>query len=135
ADIEEITLEKPVDVKSSSFPFMVIKSWFGMLPGVKERKFDPSKYDLLVLGAPIWMGGGLAAPLKTYIKRNRGSFPPKLAFFMSCGGFRMGGAPGTVERLSGKKLVGSLILREKEEMLTGTYEKKVKEFAASLKKS
>lgn len=52
-------------------------------------KTDPSNYDLLIIGTPIW-SSNLSAPVRTYITQNRGKFH-NLAFFITAGGFKFDG--------------------------------------------
>ena len=50
---------------------------------IKEIRNDPSKYDLVAIGTPIW--AGLMAPaVRTYIHENKGKFK-NVAFFCTCG--------------------------------------------------
>jgi flavodoxin len=53
------------------------------LTTISEIKKDPSKYDVVAIGTPIW--AGLMAPaVRTYINENKGKFK-NVAFFCTCG--------------------------------------------------
>jgi len=89
-----------------------------------EAKKDPSKYDLAVVGTPIWTGSATPA-IRTYLSRNKFN---KIAFFCSCGGSK-GKSFDEMEKLS-KKPVAVLVLRQSE-----SSDSKIKEFCAELKKN
>ena len=47
--------------------FMVVS---GKLPALWPINFDPSRYDLIILGAPVW-AGSLAPPMKSFLNSTR----------------------------------------------------------------
>lgn len=51
---------------------------------LEDLKHDPSEYDMVYLGAPVWAGKA-ANPLITYMKMNEGKFK-NVKFFMTAGG-------------------------------------------------
>ena len=53
-------------------------------PALKPYTFDPSAYDLIVIGAPVW-AGSFAPPLRTFIS-DTGITGKKIAFFICHGG-------------------------------------------------
>lgn len=57
---------------------------------LENLKHDPSQYDMVYLGAPVWAGKA-ANPLITYMKINEGKFK-NVKFFMTAGsrGFETG---------------------------------------------
>ena len=46
---------------------------------IKEIKINPSLYDLVIIGTPVW-AGNISAPIRTYISKNKDNFK-KVAFF------------------------------------------------------
>lgn len=51
---------------------------------IKQPTHDPSAYDLVILGTPVWFGN-LSPALRTYLVQNR-KFLPQLAFFCTFAG-------------------------------------------------
>lgn len=51
---------------------------------LEELKYDPSNYDVVYLGAPVWASRA-ANPLITYMKLNEGKFND-VKFFITAGG-------------------------------------------------
>lgn len=70
---------------------------------------DPARYDLLVLGGPVWVGR-IAAPLRTYA-RQHGGRAAKVAFFCTQGGSDPGTAFAELETLCGRRPVATLSVR------------------------
>ncbi|MEI7562267.1 MAG: hypothetical protein WCJ39_00670 [bacterium] len=42
--------------------------------------FDPSTYDHIYIGTPVW-DFGMSCAIRTYIHTYRTKFPPKISFF------------------------------------------------------
>lgn len=53
-------------------------------PPIRPSIHDPARYDLLVMGGPVW-AGRMATPLRTYARRH-GAQPQDVAFFCTEGG-------------------------------------------------
>jgi len=87
---------------------------------------DPTKYDLVVIGSPVW-AGRIPPAVRTYLKRNKFR---KIAFFST-----KGGSPVTVfplmEELSSKP-EGTLDVLEKN---ISNSEKEIREFCNKLKRA
>jgi flavodoxin len=95
----------------------------GSLTEIKCKK-DPSKFDLVIVGTPIW-AWTLTPAIRTYLAIKKFK---KVAFFCTCGG-DSGKAFVEMQRLS-KKPVATLVLSEKD--LKGS-RVKVKEFCKRLR--
>jgi flavodoxin len=54
------------------------------LTTIKESKYNPSDYDLVIIGSPIW-ASRVSTPVRTYIEQNKAKFK-KLALFCTAGG-------------------------------------------------
>lgn len=67
----------------------------GRLPELQPGTHDPSQYDLVLLGTPVWAGRP-STPMQAYVAANRGKFR-QAAFFVTLGG---SGAERTFNRLA-----------------------------------
>jgi flavodoxin len=101
------------------------------LAKIGDMKNDPSIYDLVIIGTPIW-AGRMSSPVRTYITKNRDRFP-KVAFFITHGGADAGKAMAELQELCGKKPVGTLAVRTTD-VNQGKYLQNVKEFVAAISK-
>ncbi|HOA08582.1 MAG TPA: flavodoxin [Spirochaetota bacterium] len=100
-----------------------ILGWiFGGRDGMKKNpteigkiKHDPSKYDVVIVGGPLWGFNSVAPAARTFLTQNIDKIR-KVAFFMTRGGAK----PSTAALLdlkdvsSGKALDDTLDLRESE---------------------
>jgi len=126
-DIEEI-----FDVKGRKGPLGYLRSskeaMRKMLVKIKPIKKDPSKYDLVVIGTPVW-GWNMSSPIRTYISNNKFK---KVAFFctMSCSGAKK--IFKDMEELCKSKPVAQLQLIATE-VKSGRFSDKIKKFIASIK--
>jgi flavodoxin len=94
----------------------------GQIQPVKE---DPSRYDLTILGAPVW-SWNLSAPMRAYAAAQKQQFK-QVAFFCTEGG---AGGPRLFHQLQticGKTPVATLEVTEPE-LKSGDYASKVQEF-------
>lgn len=82
ADIEEITEPHSRHGLSGA-----VRAMFDALtrrePPIYPASYDPSQYDILLLGGPVW-AGRMAAPVRTYAERY-GTAAPHVAFFCTEG--------------------------------------------------
>ena len=111
ADIEEI-----IDIKGRSGPIgYIIAGKDGAqenLTTIGETKFDPSDYDLVVIGTPIW-AGKMASGVRTYITEKKEGFG-KIALFITAGGENVEGGFQGLKDLCGKHPEITFSLRTKE---------------------
>lgn len=110
-DIEEIQ-----DTQNRSGIIGWLKSGYqanrGKLTTIKPLEKDPSDYDLVIVGTPIWAGFP-AVPVKTYLLENKDKFKD-VAFFATYGG---SGFPKTVRTMveaSGKEPIQKLGIKADE---------------------
>jgi len=93
-DLEEIH-----DTQKRSGIIGWIKSGYqanrGKLTTLKPLEKDPSEYDLVIIGTPIWAGYP-SVPVKTYLIENKDKFK-NVAFFATYGG---SGFPKTVKTMT-----------------------------------
>ena len=104
-DVEEI---KDVRPRTGSWGALrcVLDVMLHLSPGISTGGRDPGAYDLVVLAAPVWMRR-LAAPMRSYILRNRGRFKA-VAYACTYGGNGAERAGADVAALTGKPLKASL---------------------------
>ncbi len=129
ADLEEI-----IDLKDRS----KLISWFASYldeelvspTKIKKSEKDVSKYDLVIVGTPLW--DGVVPAVKEYLSIHRGKFR-KVAFFSTFGAnpdnafFEMG-------KIIGKKPVAVLELQDRQINL-GEDEERLKIFCKEIKSS
>ncbi|HNV93849.1 MAG: flavodoxin [Candidatus Methanofastidiosum methylothiophilum] len=99
------------------------------LTTIKGTTKDPAKYDLVVIGTPIW--AALMAPaVRVYINENKGKFK-NVAFFCTYGGSGDAKAFGEMEDYIGITPISKLTITTKE--LKANYETKLKNFTKGIK--
>ena len=54
------------------------------IPPIAEPKYNPSDYELIIIGTPIW-AGRMSSPVRAYLSRFRGHFQ-QVAFFATSAG-------------------------------------------------
>ncbi len=98
---------------------------------LREREKDPSLYDLVIIGTPVW-AYNISTPVRTYIDDNKSCFR-NVAFFCTSGSSDSKYALrvfSDMKDLCGKEPVALLNLAAGE--LKGEYTAKVKEFASAI---
>ena len=100
------------------------------LTAIKEIKNNPSLYDLVIIGTPIW-SSNISTPIRTYLSLHKDDFK-KVAFFCT----RLGSDTEKVfvdmRNLSQKTPIALLELTSRE-VIRDQYMEKVKEFIKNLK--
>jgi len=98
------------------------------LTEIKRPKKDPSKYNYVVIGTPVWVT--VTPAVRTYITKKCRSLK-KVAFFCT-----NDGSPGNtfkvMQELCGKKPVAALSLSRKD-MRSGEYFDKIRKFVSKIK--
>jgi flavodoxin len=72
-------------------------------------RFDPSAYDLVLIGTPIW-NASVSAPIRTYLEANRDRMK-QVAFFCTHGSSGSARVLRQLEQLAAKAPVATLVLR------------------------
>ncbi|KYC45269.1 MAG: flavodoxin [Candidatus Methanofastidiosum methylothiophilum] len=99
------------------------------LTTIKEMKTDPSKYDIVAIGTPIW--AGLMAPaVRTYIDQNKGKFK-NVGFFCTCSSSGDIKAFEDMEDYLGITPLSKLTITGKD--LKSNYDSKIKDFIKGIK--
>jgi flavodoxin len=98
---------------------------FKKLTVLEETKKDPTTYDLIIIGTPIW-ASTVSSPVRTYLVQHKDPFR-RIAFFCTAGSGGNGNAFAEMQSLSSKKPTGTLELGT-EQVSEGLYAKEVEEF-------
>ncbi len=105
--------------------------------GVREKpaKIRPpveavSKYDLVVIGTPIW-AGKLASPMRAYLNQVRGRLP-KVAFFCTSGGGGYQAVLDAMAQLAAAPSVASVELKQVE-VKSGDLDELLNDFCSRLR--
>lgn len=92
---------------------------------IGDLKYDPSNYDMVYLGVPVWAGKA-ANPMISYIKQNEGKFN-NVKFFVTAGSSGFESAFKQMEDFIGKSPLKTLSLTTKE-VKKGEYMEKLASF-------
>lgn len=98
---------------------------------IKPLQRNPSKYDLVIIGTPVWVGT-VSAAVRTYVHMNKKFFPKKVVFFCTYGGGSEDAKKVFVEMqgLVERKPVAVLGLKADE--TKGDFQKKIKGFVEEI---
>jgi len=102
----------------------------GALTKLMPAQNDPSKYDVVIIGTPVW-AGNVSTPVRTYIAENKDKIK-KVAFFCTEGSRGAEKTFATMSGLSDKKAIATLAVNAKD-ISSGDYKEKVKKFASEIK--
>lgn len=109
-DIEEL-----VDLKSRKGVIGYIRGGHEAMVKIHtelwDLKHDPSKYDLIIIGTPVW-AGTVTPAVRTFIRDNKKKFK-KIAFFCTMAGSTSQKTFTTMEKLCKKPIV-TLAVRSKK---------------------
>jgi flavodoxin len=130
ADIDYIKDLKP---RMGSVNFIIAgkDAITNQLTKIKYKK-DPSKYDLVIIGTPVW-SFTMSPAIRTYLKENKGKFK-KIALFCTQGSNSAARTLKKMAELSKKPLATFNINTYYKDIKKSKYEKPVKEFCDKLKK-
>jgi len=95
---------------------------------IDEPKKDPSAYDLVVIGTPVW-AWTVSAPVLAYLNKFSGKFP-QVAFFLTFDG-NMEKTFDDMAAAAGKQPSATLAVHQKD-IKSGAHVQKIHEFAAKL---
>jgi menaquinone-dependent protoporphyrinogen IX oxidase len=97
---------------------------------INKPKVDPSTYDLVVVGSPVW-SWTLSSPVRSYLSLMREKLP-RVAFFCTEDG-NIGDTFKVMEELAGKPPVASSMIQNKE-VKSGLYRERIKAFSEELRR-
>jgi flavodoxin len=128
-DVEEIE-----DTRNRQGLFGYLRSgfdgFFRKLTTLKALRYDPSLYDVVIVGTPVW-DASVSAPVRTYLSLNKGRFK-KIAFFCTFGGSGGRRALRQMSEACGLGPIDVLDIREAE-VRCGEHTGRVHTFVASLR--
>lgn len=101
----------------------------GKLTVIGGIRYNPSDYDMVIIGTPVW-AGRLSPAVRTYLT-GRVDSPPRVAFFLTASGEDVGPALLDMRQTAGAEPVAELTLTTKE-IRNGAMGAKVEEFMARL---
>jgi flavodoxin len=127
-DTEEIQ-----DVRSRKGLFGWLRSGFEAAqkkcPEIKPSTRNPSDYELVVIGTPVW-ANTMASPVRTWLTRHQRQFE-KIALFCTMGGSDNGHTFPDIGGYCDADSLAQLVLR-KAEVTSGQFAARVREFVARL---
>lgn len=97
---------------------------------IDEVKYSPIKYDLTIIGSPVW-ASRLATPVSTYINKYRNEFT-KVAGFLTCNSGGYEEAFKDMEIKTKKTLKTKMVLTKSD--FEQDYNKKIDKFVESILK-
>ena len=100
---------------------------------IDKTKKDPSKYDVVVIGTPVW-AWSVSSPVRAYLMKNRDKLKKaEFAFFCTQSGSGAERACSQMEDLCRKKPLSVLWLKEGE-VLKADYRRKADDFTSKITK-
>jgi hypothetical protein len=110
ADVDEIRIVQPMG-GAIGYAMCALESMAGLAPALRPSHRDPSRYDLVVVGTPVWFWN-VSSPVRSWLEAN----PPRhrVAFFCTMGGSGGRRAFATMADLAGREPVATLALPEHE---------------------
>ena len=128
-DVEEL-----INTKSRSGPLGFIRAGRDAtgrkLTVLEAIKNDPTEYDMIVIGTPVW-GGNMTPAVRTYITENSAKFK-KVAFFSTAGSSDSTKIFNEMEEIINQAPIATLSIIGKE-VKSGEYKKKIEEFVKEIK--
>lgn len=91
--------------------------------------YDPSRYDVVVLGTPVW-AGNLSSPLRSYVAAHKAQMK-RVAFFCTQGGSGAENVFRDLAQLCGKSPLATLAVNDRE-LIMRTYAQKLEDFASAV---
>jgi hypothetical protein len=130
ADIEEIRCGR-YSPRFGGFLRAAYDSWRGNLPAIEPLAHVPSRYDLLVVGGPVWAWNA-CTPVRVILRRAAHELS-NAAFFVTVGGVGFKRALRTMETLAGLRPAATLVVRTKD-VEDGNFGTAVASFASALRR-
>jgi hypothetical protein len=111
ADIEEIRCKRYLP-GFWGYLRAAYDSWRGNLPPIDPIAHSVSRYDLVVIAAPIWVSRP-ATPVRAVLKLERERLP-RVAFVLTYGGSGAIRSLGELEAIVGRGPIATLVVREQD---------------------
>jgi flavodoxin len=100
------------------------------LTKIKEPKYDPSAYDLVIIGTPVW-NNTISTPIRTYISMKKDKIA-NAAFFITQGR-KESDALDVMQKVMAKEPKATLQLIRVNGLDEAEYEKKVEDFVTKVR--
>lgn len=129
ADLEQI---QDLGVAHSGLMGYLQCGWqaiFGTHVAIRPASHDPGRYDLVVIGTPVW-NWSLAAPVRTFTQTHAARFK-RVAFFCTEGGSGDQRVFGQLQSLCNQAPLATLAINE-HELAVGAYRAPLERFASQL---
>lgn len=130
SDIDEIKDLKP-RMGSANYLIAGKDAILKKLTKIKYKK-DPSKYNLVIIGTPVW-SFTMAPAIRTYLKENKGKFK-RIALFCTEGSNSSRKTLKNMQRLSKKPIATYHKNTYYTDIKKSQYKESVKEFCEKIKK-
>jgi flavodoxin len=101
----------------------------GTMTKLQPLKNDPSQYDIVIIGSPVW-AGHVSTPVRTYLAENKDKIK-KAAFFITMGGRGDDTTSADMESLGGKKPISKLVIKTAD-IKKGDIGEAVKQFTSEI---
>jgi len=88
------------------------EAFTGRRPALQPQPYDPSRYALVLVGTPVWIGQ-VASPVRAFLAHHP-LLQARLAVFCTYGGSGAEQALDSLERLAGKQPVTRLAVTDAE---------------------
>ena len=92
--------------------------------------YDASKYDVVVLGTPVW-AGNISSPLRSYVEAHKAQLA-QVAFFCTQGGSGADKVFRDLEELCGRSALATLAVSSRD-IDKRTYGHRIEEFATAIR--
>ena len=99
------------------------------LTKLEPPKLDPARYDLVIVGTPIW-ASNVCVPTRTYLHDNKGKLK-RVAFLITGGGDKFAPVFAEMEAICGQRPAATLGVMTKD-VKRGDHAEKVGRFVAEL---
>jgi len=128
-DIEEI-----IDTKNRKGILGYISAGYSALKGslteIIEPKFDPSDYDIIIIGTPVW-AGRISNAVRTYISKNAGKIK-NIMVFCTQSGEGKNKVCNDIKEYYGREPLAALTITGKQ-MKDGSYQNELAKFIEASK--
>ncbi len=110
-------------------PRSAIEGLLGLRSSITPPKHDPSEYDLVVVGTPVW-SARLSSPVRAYLNQQRASLE-RVAFFCTQGGIGGKWALQNMATVCGQRPIARMIISESQ-LNTPVAEEKIAQFVSEI---
>jgi flavodoxin len=130
ADLEEI-VDKKNRSGTISYLTSAVETVLNRPADIEPIKKNPSDYDLIIIGTPVW-ASTMATPILTYLIENKDKFK-NVSFFCSCGSSGHEKTLNNMEKTVDKKALERLVITKKNK--ESSFELEIPEYINSIKKN